>query len=144
MKISEIISLMMISLNFNSTVSKYVSDGSLLLNGAKLLRDIYLKKILTEIEEALRELIKREEVFSVKNSTTVLPGEFVRIVKEKYQVVEENCECEETRRESEKLLVQAATLSLINQLENKLTLRKFGKELLVIICNDTFKHVNNL
>lgn len=58
MKVGDIICLTVISINFNNTVSKYVSDGSLLVNGAKLLRDIYLKKILTEIENNLKVLVK--------------------------------------------------------------------------------------
>lgn len=49
MTIADIIHLTGMSISFHNTISRYVSDGSLLINGTKLLRDVYVKKILGEI-----------------------------------------------------------------------------------------------
>lgn len=53
--------------NYYNTISKYVEDGSKFVSGIKLLRDIYLKKILAEIEVSLKELMRAEENFTLKS-----------------------------------------------------------------------------
>lgn len=89
MSIEDIISFTSISYNYYYIIIKYINDGTTFMNGIKLLREIYLKKMLCNIQDVIKQILKNEKVLkSAQNNGTIIPHSFIKMIKEKFQLIQ--------------------------------------------------------
>ena len=95
--------------------------------------------MLTDIEASTKKQLNEKDVFSLTVvHTTNLPFEFMKILQAKADIIATYCNSEEIGLESLKLLLEAAVLILVNELETKITLYNSKENLLVAFCNDNW------
>ena len=81
-----------LSFRYYLTVRRFVEDDGHIIAGVRILRDIFLKKMLAEVETVLKKELCNKEILSLTVvHTTNLPFEFVKMAQEWADLIGNHC-----------------------------------------------------